>query len=341
MAQVVAFAFMSPILIALAVFVVLGLAATAWLRRPPSASAESQAAARGAGQLGTLRWRDFTRLVLQAMHGRGYRTVVEDGMPSDGIPTDGGDIVLERKGQRTLLSCKYGSGSIVGAQALLGLGGSATLRGAQRVIVVTPGGFDEEAIRMARQQDIELIDGEDLWPEVRPYVARPAHDPTAAPAPVEASPKPTGPKALGIAWGGAAAVAAVAWMIAQGLQPAAPATSAATNAASQATPAQAAMPAAAATPAIEDANVVPTDPVALERRRKETANAISTLFGVDRALWSTQSTLVVYLSTDVGDPSSELCPLLERYPELAASRVQLQPPQGSSKSVRFKQCRSY
>ena len=332
---------MSPILIALVVFVVLGLAATAWLRRSPSLSSESQASERGAGQLGTLRWRDFTRLVLQAMHGRGYRTVVEDGMPADGIPTDGGDIVLERNGERTLLSVKYGSASVVPAQALLGLGGSATLRGTQRVIVVTPGRFDQEAIRMARQQDIELIDGEDLWPEVRPYVARPAQDATASPAPVE-SPRPASPKTLGIAWAGAAAVAAVAWMIAQGLQPEAPAASDAITAASQTTPAtQATTAATAAAPAVEDANIVPTDPAALERRRKETANAISTLFGVDRAFWSTQSTLLVYLSTDVGDPSSELCPLLERYPELAASRVQLQPPQGSTKSVRFKQCRSY
>jgi len=331
---------MSPILIALVLFVVLGLAATAWLRRSPSLSSESQSAERGAGQLGTLRWRDFTRLVLQAMHGRGYRTVVEDGMPADGIPTDGGDIVLERNGERTLLSVKYGSASVVPAQALLGLGGSATLRGARKVIVVTPGRFDEEAIRMARQQDIELIDGEDLWPEVRPYVARPAHDAPAAPAPVPAPP-PASPKALGIAWAGAAAVAAVAWMIAQGLQPEA-SSSDATDVAAQATPAtQATARATAAAPAIEDANIVPTDPAALERRRKETANAISTLFGVDRAFWSTQSTLLVYLSTDVADPSSELCPLLERYPELAASRVQLQPPQGSSKSVRFKQCRSY
>lgn len=329
---------MSPILIALVLFVVLGLAATAWLRRSPSLSSESQASERGAGQLGTLRWRDFTRLVLQAMHGRGYRTVVEEGMPADGIPTDGGDIVLERNGERTLLSVKYGSASLVPAQALLGLGGSATLRGTQRVIVVTPGRFDQEAVRMARQQDIELIDGEDLWPEVRPYVARPAQDANASPAPVEA-PQPASPKTLGIAWAGAAAVAVVAWMIAQGMQPETPPASA-TDVASQATPAMQA-PATTTAPAIEDANIVPTDPAALERRRKETANAISTLFGVDRAFWSTQSTLLVYLSTDVADPSSELCPLLERYPELAASRVQMQPPQGSTKSVRFKQCRSY
>ena len=288
-----------------------------------------------------LRWRDFTRLVLQAMHGRGYRTVVEEGMPADGIPTDGGDIVLERNGERTLLSVKYGSASVVPAQALLGLGGSATLRGTQRVIVVTPGRFDQEAIRMARQQDIELIDGEDLWPEVRPYVARPAHDANASPAPVEA-PQPASPKTLGIAWAGAAAIAVVAWMIAQGMQPETPAASAhRCRIAGDGTCQLQAQRQRPRRPPIEDANIVPTDPAALERRRKETANAISTLFGVDRAFWSTQSTLLVYLSTDVADPSSELCPLLERYPELAASRVQLQPPQGSTKSVRFKQCRSY
>lgn len=333
---------MSPILIALAVFLVLGLAATAWLRRAPSTNAATQAAARGAGQLGALRWRDFTRLVLQAMHGRGYRTVVEDGTPADGIPTDGGDIVLERNRERTLLSVKYGSASVVGAQALLGLGGAATLRGTQRVIVVTPGRFDEEATRLARQQEIELIDGEDLWPEVRPYVARPATDAGAASAPVE-RPASASPKALGIAWAGAAAIAAVTWMIVQGLQPATPEASVAATAtmAPASVAAQDAASAPAPAAAIEDANVVPTDPAALERRRKETANAISTLFGVDRAFWSTQSTLLVYLSTDVADPSSELCPLLERYPELAASRVQMQPPQGSTKPVRFKQCRSY
>ena len=95
-----------------------------------------------------------------------------------------------------------------------------------------------------------------------------------------------------------------------------------------------------AAPVAEHA-AVPTDPATLERRRSETANAISTLAGVDRAVWSTQSTLLVYLASESADPSTALCPLLERYPELAASRVQLQPPQGSDKPVRFKQCRSY
>ncbi len=327
---------MTPLLLALLVFAIAGAAATFWLRQHGSqAAATAEARERDESQLADLRWRDFTRLVLQAMKGRGYDPVIEDGMAPDGIPSDGGDILLERDGEHVLLSCKYGSGSVVGVQAILGLGKSATLRGAGNVIVATPGKFETEAMRVARQQgNIELLDGKDLWPELRPYIAREpatAVEPATAPTPLPAS-------AFAIAWGGAAALGLVAWLLLQATQGEPPVSEAIATATAPATSQPAASPQPVATPS---AQAVPTDPVALERRRKETANAISTLFGVDRALWSTQSTLLVYLSAEEADPSSELCPLLERYPELAASRVQLQPPPGSQKSVRFKQCRSY
>jgi hypothetical protein len=329
---------MSPLLLSLLVFAIAGGVATLWLRQQGPAAVDASTRERDESQLAELRWRDFTRLVLQAMKGRGYEPVIEEGMSPDGIPSDGGDILLERDGEHVLLACKYGSGSVVGVQAILGLGKSATLRGAGNVIVATPGRFETEAMRVARQQgNIELLDGKDLWPELRPYVARnPAAAAQAAPA------KPAG-RALAIAWGGAAALAIVAWMVGQALQP----VPEATDAVAAATPsAQVPAPpppeptvAAAAAP--EQAAAVPTDPAALERRRNEAAAAISTLFGVDRALWSTQSTLLVYLAAEEADPSGELCPLLERYPELAASRVQFQPPPGSQRPVRFKQCRMY
>ena len=321
---------MLPLLIALIVFILVGLGLSRWLGSSETTDDPQDTVERSAEQLGQLRWREFAKLVLQAMRGRGYEPVIEPGVPSDGIPTDGSDIVLERDGRQMLLSCKYGSASVVGAQALLGLAKSAKLRGTHGVIVVTPGRFDEEAVRIARQQDIELIDGPSLWPEVRPYVA------SEAAAPVEAVPSnATTPKLLGLAWGGAAVIGILAWMLAQGLQPAAE------EAAPQVAPVRTAVPVTPAAPQPAPAGVVPTDPAALEARRREAANAITTLFGVDRALWSTQSTLLVYLSAEDVDPTTDLCPLLERYPELAASRVQLQPPAGSRKPVRFKQCRSY
>ena len=324
---------MTPSLIALVVFALAGLGLTLWLRSKPAGPVSAgQAAERSAAQLSKLRWRDFAKLVLQAMHKRGYKLADEEGLPADGIPTDGSDIVLERNGERALLSCKYGSASVVGAQALLGLAKSATLRGTQHVIVVTPGRVDEEAARIAQQQNIELIDGQSLWPEVRPYIANPD---AADTAPAPAAPAP---KALALAWAGAAVLGALAWMVAQGMQAPAeddmPPPPPVVAHAPQATPSHEQKAATNDAP-------VPTDPAALEKRRQEAANAISTLFGVSRALWSTQSTLLVYLSSEEADPTTDLCPLLERYPELAASRVQLQPPANSKKPVRFKQCRTY
>ena len=321
---------MFPLLIALVVFALAGIAGTALLRRLPTESNELK---RGLAHLAGLRWRDFAKLVLQAMQARGYQVLQDEGGPADGLPTDGGDILLQQGSQRTLLSCKYGNASVVGAQSILGLGKSAELRGAHSAIVVSPGRFDDEARRVASQQHVELIDGATLWPEVKPFIG---DDLDAEPAPANAS------RNVALAWVGAAVLGAVAWMVAQGLQPASPASPEAT-AVTLPSPPPAAPQAATKQPeapkAAEDA--IPTDPAVLDRRRAETANAISTLAGVDRAIWSTQSTLLVYLASEDADPSAALCPLLERYPELAASRVQLQPPPGSEKSVRFRQCQAY
>lgn len=324
---------MMPTLIALFVFALSGLGLTAWLRRGQMARPAETSDTRSAAELSTLRWREFAKLVLQALQARGYRPAAEEGLPADGIPTDGSDIVLERNGSRTLLSCKYGSASVVGVQALMGLAQSATLRGAQDVIVVTPGRFDEEATRIARQQNIELIDGQSLWPEVRPYVAAPTSpgaSPRAAASPAQ--------RRTALAWGAAAVIGLLAWMLAQGMQ-----STAVDDDALPPLPTRATHPTVpgSAGESKTDSTPVPTDPAALEQRRREAAGAISTVFGVDRALWSTQSTLLVYLSSEDADPTTDLCPLLERYPELAASRVQLQPPAGSQKPVRFKQCRTY
>ena len=326
---------MSALLIALVVFALVGIVATAALRRLPAAQNHLT---QGLAHLAGLRWYEFTRLVLQAMQARGYRVLKHDNSHGDDLPSDGGDILLERDGQRVLLLCKYGNASVVGAQSILGLGKAAELRGAHAAMVVTPGRFDDEARRVAGVQRVELIDGASLWPEVEPFVGQ-------AMLVEHTSTVPDLRKAM-IAWLGAAAVGAITWLVLQGmsLSPPAPATTPAATPVSTilAPPAggAAASPAQGAA-AIAKPEAVPTDPVVLERRRNEIANAISTLAGVDRAVWTTQSTLQVHLAAEDVDPIARLCPLLERYPELAASRVQLQPPQGSTRPVRFKQCRTY
>lgn len=330
---------MIALLIGLLVFAGVGVGLTFWLRGRP-ADIAVDAPKRGAEQLSQLRWRDFARLVLQTMHSRGYRPVIEAGGPSDGIPTDGSDILLERGGERALLSCQYGTGSTVAKQIVAAAATSASLRGATRVIVVTPGRFEAGSAEIAAQHQVELIDGEALWPEVRPYVAHPEGSPTATAAPVVAG------KTLAMAWGGAVVAGGIAWAIVSGLTPGDEpdlAAAAPPPAATAATAAAAAQPAVAAAPADNRPapSGVPSDVHELDQRRKEAANAIATLYGVSRALWSSQSTLLVYLSAPTADPMNDICPLLEQYPELAASRIQLQPPEGSDKPVRFTHCRAY
>lgn len=321
---------MFPLLIALFVFALAGIGATTWLRRQPPPQHDL---AKGLEYLAGLRWGDFIRLVLRAMHARGYTTIGDDGKPTDGVTADGKDILLKRGTQRTLLSCKHGSASIVSAQAVLGLGKSAQLRGADATIVVTPGRFDAEARRVATRQQVELIDGEHLWPKVKPFIPE-----QLLPGGIPKAPNANAPR---IAWAGAAVLGGIVWLIASSMlapieqdpgSPVSASTRPSKNAATTATAVEKTTPAA---------DQVPTDPAALESRRREAAGSISTLFGVGRASWSTQSTLLVNLSSSDADPVAELCPLLERYPELAASRVQLQPPADSDHPVRFIQCRSY
>ncbi len=332
---------MTPLLIALLVFLLIGLGLTLALRRP---SAQVASPARDHTQLAQLRWSEFVRLVLQAMRARGYRTLAEPGLPGDGIPGEGGDILLARDQERVLLSCKYAQAKALGADAVMGLSSAAALRGATEVVLVTPGHFDDEAIRLARQQRIELIDGEDLWPEVRPYVALPSYgNATSVPSPA-ATPR------LALAWGAAALAGGLAWFALQALQgPPEPAPEAVAVAVAPSPPpatAPAVAPAPTTSPAATDpsddtAPASTDDPAELARRRAVVADTVSSLAGVERALWTSQSTLVVHLAGDNLDPGEALCRVVRRYPELAASRLQLQPPAGSSQLVRYRQCQAY
>lgn len=147
---------------------------------------------------------------------------------------------------------------------------------------------------------------------------------------------------MAMAWGGAVVAGGIVWAVVNGIMPG---DTGSTEPTASPAPVVAAAPAAKPTPPPQDDRPaipgVPTDVRELDERRKEAANAVATLFGVNRALWSSQSTLMVYLSSPDADPMNDICPLLEQYPELAASRIQLQPPEGSNKPVRFTHCRAY
>src|SRR3546814_3126019 len=63
----------------------------------------------------------------------------------------------------------------------------------------------------------------------------------------------------------------------------------------------------------------PDDTSTLEQQREDVADAVSTLPMVDRAVWSTQSTLQVFLLDGRGNAFDHICPLVVRYDALARS----------------------
>jgi hypothetical protein len=319
---------------------VVGIPATLYLHRVRLPREE---AAAGVAALAGMRWRDFIHLVLDALIRRGYeRTFEPDAGDEDG------DYVLERSGQRYLLSSKHGAAYVLGSTAIAEFANAIRMRNLAGGLLVTPGQFAPEARPLARAQRIELIDGPTLWPELR--LLLPEEQRAAISAPAKADSR----RQVLLAWGLGLVAGVALFLLMRGEQPpsatdvsdrpvaAAPATPPIPAAASTAHPAS--TPATAATHPAAASAIPPADmndAAQLAHRRKAVADSISSLPLVDRAVWETQSTLLVQLVDDTGNPLPSICPLLEQYEELAATRLQLQPPPGSSRPVRFVQCRAY
>ena len=307
-------------LVPIVVFLLIGTAGSWYLLRIRLPREESAA---GVAALAGMRWRDFIHLVLDALIKRGYERVFEP--QSSG---EDGDYVLERGGQRYLLSSKHGASYVLGSTAIAEFANAIRMRDVVGGLLVTPGQFAAEALPLARAQRIELLDGPTLWPELRSLLPEDQRAVVSAPSQGKTRRYVLFAWVFALAFGG---------MLFAFFRP--DSASDISTVQPPPTASQAAKPAAHVPSLV--ASSVPTDPAQLERRRTEVAHAVATLSGVDRALWETQSTLLVYLADEQSDPLPVICPLLERYEELAATRLQLQPPQGSGRRVRFVQCRAY
>lgn len=300
---------------------IVGVPATLYLQRVRLPSDE---AAAGVAALAGMRWRDFIHLVLDALIRRGYERTFEPDASGDD-----GDYVLERNGQRFLLSSKHGAAYVLGSTAIAEFANAIRMRNLAGGLLVTPGQFAPEALPLARAQRIELLDGPTLWPELRALLPEEQRDVISAPAQARTRRQVTIAWLVGLALG----VLLFVLMHRQDETPEPVDT----------TPTAVAQPAIEprATPRVAAAPARPLDEAQLQARRKDVADAISSLPEIDRAIWETQSTLLLHLNEENVDPRRSVCPLLERYDELAAARLQLQPPAGSSKPVRFVQCRAF
>ncbi len=318
----------------LATLAVGGLAT--WLAQGPLRRRDETAA--GIAALSALSWREFTGIVLEALSKRGYQRVDDRGNPSGDA-----DYTLVRDGEHWLLSAKHGSAYVLGRPSVNELAAAMSLAGAVGGLLVTQGAIDDDGRAAAKGRPIELLDGPVLWPWLRPLLPGSVVSPIVASAAKHARQRSLAGWLLALLVG--VGVFSLGF-----LSPSAPATATpsppAAAAAMDAPAGQAATDGTddAAAPEQEAPGAAPDanpDAATLEAQRRELASTVATLPMVLRAIWTSSSTLEVFLDDTSDDPVAAICPLVERYPALASSRIQLTPPADSGKPVRFRQCRSY
>jgi restriction system protein len=340
---------MSTVLVPLLVFILVGGVASAWLykvREP------RERLSTGLMALSAMHWRELQRLVVGAMQERGYRP-----LPTAELADEAGLVPLSRDEGMWLLSTRHGTAYVLGTAAVGEFANAMQLRGAQGGLMVTAGEVRPDTRSLARTQRIEVLDGRTLWAEVAPLL-EPAQRAVILGA-VHARTR----RHAAIAWGIALVVAVVVFLT-RGTDPASdvsvvrppaairPAPSpapvapdstrpSAARTASETTPAAATPPAPARAAPSPPVTGIPDDPAALAERRRTLARSVATLPWIVRAGWSTPSTLVIHLQPGASVDKPALCSVVEAYPELRASRLQLQATGNDAPPVRFMQCRVY
>lgn len=292
--------------------------------------------------LAGMRWRDFSRLILEAMELRGLERVPSAHEDSQ---EHGSSFLLAGQGKQLLLACKHGSAYRIGSAAVDEFASEIRLRGAQGGILVTEGVLDKGGVEKAGRYNIEVIDGPLLWPMVKPMVEGNLQRRIVGNAASRAR------RHIGIAWLGAftlglASALAFPGGWAPGSSPApvaspAPPLPAAERGKPAAAPPviattapkpanAAAAPAAGVTEAAAEADT--------EKHRAEISRKLSKTPGIARGVWISRSTLAVDRVVSEEDAWPLVCKQLKAYPDLELTRVQMNPPQGSTDRVRWRQC---
>ncbi|KAF1724796.1 restriction endonuclease [Pseudoxanthomonas japonensis] len=314
---------MSIWLIGLAVTLVSGIAATLyfWLVRRPRDEMSY-----GLHALSGLRWREFSKLVLAAMAERGLVEAIPEQQESREPQST---FLLARGEERWLLSCKHGSAYRIAAAPVQELAASIRLGAARGGILATEGKVEKEGRDAAQGTTIELLDGPRLWPEVRHLIEPALLDEITRYASGRAK------RHTSISWLGAVTLGALAMAAWSGTHPArdeAPAPPAPAAVARPETP-------ASPPPVAQESFQEPTD-AELEAQMASVLKALSKTPGITRGVWQTKLTLSIDRTASEKEVWPWICLELERYPALRASRVQLNPPPGSSEPVRWRQCKT-
>lgn len=321
--------------IALVVALVVGGAISAWLW---TAYCQRLVAAGGLRALTAMRWREFSRFVIEALQAQGFEA---SRIEPDAQRGQQADLLLNRDGQTWLLSCKQGVNYRITPGMVDEIARAVRGSNAQGGILATLGRIEPEA--RTRDQGIELLDGATLWPLIDPLLPPSLHRDLVARARAKTL------RITVLACVGALALGiAVATLVSgdsdQGAEPAPVAAATTVTPPEPATtkPPPTPSPAAPTSEGVADAEPAPETELDDGAQRTMIERDISILPGIERASWVTRSTLLLQLLPGATEAQIDaICTVLERSEALRASRVQLQPAAGSDKPVRFMQCRTF
>ena len=320
-----------------AVFVVAaGLVITAfWFGVSRRRKAETEL---GIQSLATLKWRDCIAIVLEALQREGYEVQADS---SNG----GTDFLLRQGTAKIVLDYKHGTAYRLGESSVREFESAVRLRGALRGILITLGTIEPRAATVAAEGNDQLIDGVHLWPKLRPFLNDKLIEQVRSQAAAATR------KGL---WKGlvASGLAGVAVFVAgQVMAPPAPVVAAPPAAVASSfqpagssiapQPAQDAMLKQLNATAEAMEAVARLSPQQLAKRRADAAKQVSQISQVATAAWSAPRTLLITLNhTDGKDKVlvAEACRILVQNEEMRFTRIQLNPPAGSTQAVRWRLC---
>ena len=316
--------------IALLVTIAIGLLASIYYGVWQRSRAEARA---GTEALCSFKWRDYAHLVEDILIERGFRRAGGERRPGDG----GFDLMMERGSAKYIVSCKNGATHEVNEKEVANLATVMQMNGAEGAVLATTGSADAGALRMAAHRRIEILAGEDLWRQARPWLPHDVREDVQAEAGAEIKKHALFSTGLGVA-GGALALFLIPMLQQRAID----------RDAEQA----AAAPPEYVTEADEDdgeAGGLPLPPnLTSEQATARRAQAAMDLRGVPTVLnasWSTRSTLVVTLkagTTHSIDLPKELCERILQFEELRYTRMQIETPGedvDAPPTVRWRQCR--
>ena len=307
--------------IALAIALVAG--ARFWFNRIQKAK---EITAIGMEVLATRSWREALALMVKALEVDGMVAGTE---LADVNGATSGERLLRRGNRSVLLVYKHGTTYRIGQAAVRDVELRREKAGIDEAILATLGQVDEEARAAAKTMGLELLDGPGAWLKIENLL----EDRVRADVAREAEEKVRGPRTmatLGAMFLGAVIVffgsqagerlGTMGDMSGTSTDTGSPQTNAAAPAAAKA-PAPA--PALEAnSPAVEVLAI--SEDAAAAVRRAALAQAVMDVPGIDRASWSTATTLVISLSRRVTPETATdaICAMAQIYPEVHESRLQ-------------------